>query len=443
MASLTASVEAFEALLSPPTDGEGEVWRPVQYLGSKLRSLPQILTESRALANGGGFWDVFTGSSVVAQGAAASGYSVYATDTQVSSVSFASALLHIGRRPNDASQLRDALGRALAAPHPDLNLWASWLSKEDRLVHEGDYRGLTELYQILPQRWKCASTEADWNSETPLTTTYSGTYLSLRQAMELDAARLHVTEQSLAEGMSEWMAHAIITALSHGASAAVHSAGKHFAQPLRPATVGAENFAFISKRAIQDRSISISAVAHTAVRGINRERGAALHSAECSDALAVTATQLREKDISVVYADPPYTAQQYSRFYHLLETLADGKATTMQRVRGSVSKGLYPEDRYSSPFCSRRKVAGAFQTLVGTAHEAGASLVLSYSATGESSGNQRTISLSNLCEIVSDHYGSGNLSLSELSHGYRQFNAVTRRDDAMVTGEVLIVAEAK
>lgn len=83
------------------------------------------------------------------------------------------------------------------------------------------------------------------------------------------------------------------------------------------------------------------------------------------------------KETVVFYVDPPYTVEQYSRFYHLLDTLVLYDYPKLQH------KGLYRPDRYKSFFCYRSKVQKEFNDLIyGVFQKTNANIVLSYSSTG-------------------------------------------------------------
>ncbi|MEV7873181.1 hypothetical protein [Microbacterium sp. NPDC089188] len=405
-----------------------------------MRALEAISETARTLGAGRGFWDAFSGSSIVSQAAGNIGMSVLATDTQRAAGAFAHALLPVGADATQVDDLPTRLDEVLDAPHPDEAAWSAYLKQEQEALEGRDYERLLALYAKLPQRWSAHA--GSWNARTPMTTTFAGTYLSLEQSMLLDSARIRLQELRSDGNLGRWTENAILTALSHAASRAVHSAGKHFAQPLQAAVPGADNYPFIRSRALDDRSVSIPGLARTAASKIaSRFVGKAFHEARTIDALSVTAGTLRERDTAVVYADPPYTAQQYSRFYHVLDTLISGQSAPLQTVRGKTLRGLYPEGRYSSPFCSRVQAPAAFERLTDTAHAGGASLMLSYSTSGQRSGNQRTVTESELIRIVSERYGAARVSVIPLEYGYRQFNAVNRRGDRDTAEEVLIVGE--
>ncbi len=79
---------------------------------------------------------------------------------------------------------------------------------------------------------------------------------------------------------------------------------------------------------------------------------------------------------SIVYADPPYSAVHYSRFYHVIETLVRYDHPHLEY------KGRYRDDRHQSPFDKRKEVAGAFRLLFNAVDERKSHLVLSYSDNG-------------------------------------------------------------
>lgn len=426
---------------TPHAPSAARVWRPVQYLGSKLRALDAIVEAASGRLGDGVLWDAFTGSSVVAQAAARSGFSVWATDAQAASAAFASAMLGVGATKSVVGRLPEVIDHLVSARHPDESQWVGARSRERDLLEAGDYERLIEFHERLPQRWR---SDGDWNPRTPLTTTFAGTYLALHQAMALDSARHQLQTLHETGAIDDWTFNAALTCLCHAASEAVHSAGKHFAQPIQPATPGASNYAFVRGRALKDRSVSTERKAAEAARQIVATVDyTAAHDAGPIDVLTVTPDDLSARGVSVVYADPPYTAQQYSRFYHVLETLIGGIAEPIQSVRGATPKGLYPAERYMSPFCSRRQAPRAFERFIATVRGAGADLMLSYSTTGSDSGNQRTVSEADLLTLVADAYGVGNVAIVDLAYGYRQFNHESRRTETTGTGEILIIGTAR
>jgi hypothetical protein len=141
------------------------------------------------------------------------------------------------------------------------------------------------------------------------------------------------------------------------ASAAVHSAGKHFAQPLTAGT--GKNVLFRSKRIIEDRRICIDSTFALACASLNiqpNRLGQTHRASQTSAEVFLTGTDKS----NLYYADPPYTAQQYSRFYHLLETITDYRVGPLLHGNDTTS-GLYTRERYKSAFSSKAKAGLAFK----------------------------------------------------------------------------------
>lgn len=414
-------------------------WRPVQFLGSKLRSLGPI-GEAVGFVTpvGGRVWEPFSGSSVVSQSLASAGYSVWASDALLSSATFAHTLLGVARKETLESALDAALNVAeVADQRAEAGAWASWLELEEGALANQDGAALLRMHDSLPQSWRsqgadpslvalfdsvnAAAIRREATSKGLISATYAGTYFSLRQALDLEALRGVI--DAVIPAKDPWLRNALLTALCHAASLAVYSPGKHFAQPHRVSEN--KDLTFHAKRALSDRSIDIRQEFLAAARQIDfhtrhTKEG---HYAERRLVSDVSSSDLRARDVRTVYADPPYTAQQYSRFYHLLETLTEGVPPILQRVKGSVTRGLYPEGRFLSPFSSRRQAPQAFQALMSAARDADANMIISYSdSVGKATGNARMVSLDDLVGWLCSAYGTTQVSVEQLDFRYRQFN---------------------
>ena len=116
--------------------------------------------------------------------------------------------------------------------------------KEDCLIKQKDLHGLKELYSLLPvisnEKVKPSHQvlfikdnigKEAFNFAPLITNYYSGSYFGIRQSIRLDAIRTYI-EFYYRENSDEWVYSAMLTALYSTLSAIVHSAGKHFAQPI-------------------------------------------------------------------------------------------------------------------------------------------------------------------------------------------------------------------
>lgn len=426
-------------------------WRPVQYLGSKLRALPEITEAIGELDSQGTIWEPFTGSTVVAQALAANGHRVLAGDALRASAVFAEALLGV-RRQMGSTITRLAARLANSATAGARAEFTDWLAAEHTALAERDGQRLLRLGERLPQRWRTSEqpasalferVESAARHSAPafdglLSATYAGTYFGINQAIELEELRAGIELVP-----DPWQRAGLLTALCHAASAAVFSPGKHFAQPHR--IRDGKSLRFHTRRVLSDRSVDVRAAFLRAAACVDERAraGSERHGAEHTRAESLTAEGLRALGIGVVYADPPYTAQQYSRFYHLLETIVSGVPPRLQTAGGQVTRGLYPSGRYRSPYCSRRRAPDELSELARTAAESGAHLVLSYStSSGATSGNARSVSLTELVSRVGAVYGPERVVVRPVELRYRQFNARAAEIAGRNDPEYLIIGRA-
>jgi len=80
--------------------------------------------------------------------------------------------------------------------------------------------------------------------------------------------------------------------------------------------------------------------------------------------------------VGLIYADPPYTEDQYSRYYHVYETLY------LYDYPESTGIGRYRSDRFRTEFSLASSVRAAFEQLFSGISRAEVPLVLSYPSNG-------------------------------------------------------------
>lgn len=122
------------------------------------------------------------------------------------------------------------------------------------------------------------------------------------------------------------------------------------------------------------------------------------------------------KKVKLVYIDPPYTGEQYSRFYHVLETICKYDNPKLE------FKGLYRTDRFTSQLSLRTKAFDEFDKLFSTLAKMDKKIILSYSTKGIIKDYEMEHLLKkyyNFCETKRIKYnhstqGKGNINLEEL-----------------------------
>ncbi len=430
------------------------VFRPIQYLGSKLRSLPTLLQATGDLFGpDDAVFDLFSGSSVVSQAFARCGASVRSVDAQLFCQHLAGAMLGVGKSSNDDSCAAVAAEIVTALKNVTFPTEISvFLEQESRALSHGPAAELAHFYARLPQAWRNPTGiawladaekqegELGFDSVPIVASYYAGTYFGLYQALCCDYIRNEIERAT--SRVSEWVRAGLLTSLYSAMSKAVCSAGKHFAQPL--GKLQNANPGFYHSRLSSDRRIDIANAFLDAARNVDAASLNApnRHVAIVAPVEDVYAT-IRSARPKLIYADPPYTAQQYSRFYHILEVVANYRVPKLQMVGGGVTTGLYNEGRYKSDFSSKSKAKSAFTELIKAAKDSGASLVMSYSSSSErSTGNARMITLDELIKLCNTSYGTKKTRISLHDHVYRQFNATAYSNAHRNDPEILIMCEA-
>lgn len=233
---------------------------------------------------------------------------------------------------------------------------------------------------------------------------FGGVYFSFRQAAYLDAVLVNASRR---RGQSR---NTLLSAALSTASTMVNTVGKQFAQPVRPRDKSGNIKLSIVSSAIRDRRIDAKSlhsewlVEYATLKATNRP-----HEAVRGDYLEVLSRKGAE--FTVLYADPPYTRDHYSRFYHVLETMClrdePVVTTTTRNGKSEPSRGVYRESRHQSPFCVRSTAPAAFDALFKQARLLSLPLVLSYSPSEQGDGTHpRVLSASNVVGIARENYRS-------------------------------------
>jgi adenine-specific DNA-methyltransferase len=196
---------------------------------------------------------------------------------------------------------------------------------------------------------------------------FSDGYFSLRQAIQLDALRYAIDVSGFAGADLDWALAAWL-----GAAATLANAPGHTAQYLKPNTERA--YRRIKRYwmrniwdTFQNELVAIQLIGTEGWRERNR--------VQVGDALDL----IRSGELSgvaAVYADPPYTKDQYRSYYHVYETMY------RYDYPGSYGAGRVREDRFNSSFCLKTQVGRSFDELFSSTAALGIPLILSYPSDG-------------------------------------------------------------
>ncbi len=439
---------------------EPEVWRPIHYLGSKLRMVDPIRTAIDRIDPGKGpVCDLFAGSGTVSA-ALAKSREVTAVDIQEYSRVLCSAVL----RPTALSEMAasEFINGALGSNHQRLvDVFSPLIEYEEeclRLSREGDVVPLCELIEnasvvafntrssvhVSDQLRKAhASTlrrlEAIGQTKGRETLTarhFGGLYFSYLQSIQLDA---FLTAAQKHEGDTR---DRLLAAVISTASEVVNTVGKHFAQPIRPRSKDGSPKLHLVRKILRDRAEQVVGVMSDWLRRYAEiPKTQRRHQAIRGDFEYVL--RHLDRNVSVVYADPPYTRDHYSRFYHVLETMSlwDEPVISTTRIHSDglqLSRGMYRSDRYQSPFCINSEAPDAFAKMFAAVKDLAVPLVLSYSPFAtHSQARPRVMTMDQLVSLASTFFSQVDVdSVGRFSHS--KLNTVRLNKDLSYDAEMII-----
>ncbi|MBI3897330.1 MAG: DNA adenine methylase [Gammaproteobacteria bacterium] len=360
---------------SGPVLQQAKVFRPIHYLGSKLRLVTVIRDCVNSLdPSRGPVCDLFAGSGTVSL-ALSQEREVLAVDIQEYSRVLCSALL----KPASFSTeiVAQVLNEIRVSEHRKQLQWAvePLVSHELSCIKQalsGNPEPLCDLLEhgciLADERDLCKATDQDLQgainetrrrlearslvkgSRALVVRHFGGAYFSYAQSADIDAILEVVHTKPFSQRDS------LLAAVLSTASDVVNTVGKQFAQPIRPRTKHGEPKRHLVSKIERDRSRDVlNNYSAWLARYQSLAKSERNHQAIQGDYLEVLGSY--KGKLSVVYADPPYTRDHYSRFYHVLETLClrDNPAVSTMEIKGTkqLSRGIYRQDRHQSPFCIR------------------------------------------------------------------------------------------
>ncbi|HEU5476128.1 MAG TPA: DNA adenine methylase [Actinophytocola sp.] len=218
----------------------------------------------------------------------------------------------------------------------------------------------------LNRRARRAAETSDLAHYELATLYFAAGYLSLQQAIEVDSIRAAIDGDRRLD-QRDWLLASWIAAMS----VLVNSPG-HTAQFLKP------NSDPSHVRIVRTWSRSVwkeYSAALAAVSQVGTYRWRSRNEVYVGDALELISGGYLE-NIGAVYADPPYTKDQYSRYYHVYETLF------RYDFPDSLGEGRNRSDRFTTGFSLKTAVIASFHDLCRNVARMHVPLVLSYPSEG-------------------------------------------------------------
>jgi adenine-specific DNA methylase len=432
-------------------------FRTIHYLGSKLRVLEfikQVIDELDPEKNG--ICDLFSGTGSVSQHFS-SERKVVSVDIQNYSRVICSALLnpisddftrsftkslHSSKYFNEYLNIFQpliSLEDSLVNGELSLNLETvcNFLENSSLYAYLSDERNDNLFPELIEAFEKTKKNLKNHKTNSFIATKYfGGVYFSFKQSVIIDAIISEI------ENTNPEYHNFLLAALLSTASDIVNTVGKQFAQPIRPRNKNGQPKKGILKQLRKDRNIDVLFLYNQWLnKYLNNQHTGVNHQIIQDDYRE--ALKNLDEDIKVIYADPPYTRDHYSRFYHGLETLSlrDFPKISKTKIGGKekLSRGLYREEREQSDFCIRSKAPKAFNELFKLVAEKDRILILSYSPYDKSKGaHPRCVEIELLEEMAKTYFDFVEIrSVGRFSHS--KLNRTDLHLEADDSAEVLII----
>lgn len=348
----------------------------LNYPGSKRRLLDFILLNTKKyLSDKSVVLDIFCGAGSVAEMYKRAGFSVCANDSENYSRNIAFALLNGTTGEFDFGVFDENYKKNFLAL---VREFSEELSREDNLIKNKDLK--IETFDLeLPKVWKDGGIYLfgkSYKDEGSLkaacdkipfclfTTYYSGYYFGLRQSIQIDSIRYAIENSTNNKEI-------LFTCLYYAMKESTFSKDGHMAQPL--------NHAKNLHRLFKCREKNIYEIFKRKFVEFSNEKVIKIQSNVYN--LSFEELILNEEilgKVDFIYADPPYTDMQYSRYFHLLNTVTTYDYPVLTRKNGKLTTGLYADNRFQSKISNRRTALTELHGLMCAAKHNNCTLAFSY-----------------------------------------------------------------
>ena len=428
-------------------------FRTLNYLGSKLRLLDFIEENVRKVTpDDAGVCDLFAGSGCVSYKLSRL-FPVVACDIQHYSKVICDALLQPCTFTKETakalmSDIKDSKSLLRDAFTPLIELEEDAIRNENlELLTDIVEHGSLEVYNLEKTESKIASVQNQvieklrkidlLGKESLISRYYGGVYFSYRQAVQID-----VIMDAIRHYPSTIDKNVLLAALLSTTSDIACTVGKHFAQPIKARDSKGKIKKLVYNKAIKDKTVDVVALFEEWLnKYVSLPKGKYNNTILQGDYMECL--KMLPDNVRTVYADPPYTRDHYSRFYHVLETMAldDVPEISTVKIHGSthVSNGIYRKDRHQSPFCIRSKAPKAFEEMFKAISASGRNLLLSYSPYDETKeSHPRVVTISQLMSWASDYFT--NVEVVSAGHfTHNKLNSTEHFLESSDEAEILIV----
>ena len=371
------------------------------------------------IQDGKAIFDIFSGSAAVSSMFCGT-HQVFANDAEVYASIIADAILNHTAANSAHSLLKDIESdycresRELARPI------LHFMESEREAIEENDYEKLISIYQTYPTVWNNNYSEITGGALTVesiraldgfylFTTYYATNYYGIKQALEIDCLiKLIRTKYQEQE-------NALYSCLFYAMKEAVFSKDGHMAQPLSLEKNQARLFGQRSKNIF-----SLFIKKYQEYTALSPSKYAGKNTVFNSDFEDLLDAELFSH-IGLVYADPPYTDMQYSRYYHLLNVAARYDYPDLTVSKAGYTKGLYTEGRYQSKLSQHSCAKKTLEKLIRFCAETQTNLAISYAYPQDrekQATDRYTVTIDELIQLAQQYFTKERVHVAAQSYSH-------------------------
>ena len=345
-----------------------DMFSVLNYQGSKKNILEFIhKNTSNFLNDDSTILDMFSGTSCVGY-SFKSKYRIYANDCELYAYVIAKALLSSSY--TDFNQIKDEFFSYYQENlDKQREQYVEYAKNETLLLSDNNINSLLELYNKIPTVWNNKKLKNSLHDCYELFTIYySNSYFGINQAMQIDSIRYAIEKY-----YNNVLYYAMLTSLYFAMKECVFSKDGHMAQPLDQEK-NSDRLLKQRKKSIVDAFVE-KIKEFSSEQFVNSGFENKAFNYNFSDLLQ---QQQIQEDVSLIYADPPYTDMQYSRYYHLLNTVSEYNYPELTVKGGIYTKGLYTNNRYQSKLSTKKDCLITFSNLIDFSKAYKKDLVISF-----------------------------------------------------------------
>lgn len=401
----------------------------LNYQGSKnnLSSFIQKNIEPY-IQDGKAIFDIFSGSAAVSN-LFRDNYQVFANDAEYYASIIADAILNPAEIESAATLLQTLNAEYTAAINAQITPVLCFITAEQHFLESDNHAELLQLYHTYPTVWNNQYSEITKGPLTVeslkslkdyylFTTYYASNYYGIKQALDIDCLIKIINTCFLP------YRNALLSCLFYAMKEAVFSKDGHMAQPL--------SLEKNQTRLLAQRQKSIYELFLKKFKeyiSIPLSKFSGKNKVFHSNFEELLKEELFS-NVGLVYADPPYTDMQYSRYYHLLNVAANYDYPALTTSKNGYTKGLYTEGRFQSKLSQRSSARQALEHLIQFCARTHTNLAISYAypQDRETQATDRyTISIEELIQLAQKHFSSARVTVVTQNYNHANHRNSTQK----------------